>query len=131
MIQECIKCKVEFLTEADTYAVLPKPSGVELMCLDCIEKPLKELLAEKCSCASLLGKMSEIDKLKSQLEAANKIVGDLVLFKIYEDYDFKTNQWDKYYTMPIVFPLVEFENLVRSARQALAEVEKIRNGGEV
>lgn len=33
MIQACSKCGCDFLTEADPYLVLPRPSGVEFNCL--------------------------------------------------------------------------------------------------
>lgn len=31
----CESCEKEFLTEADPYVVLPKPSGTIIMCLKC------------------------------------------------------------------------------------------------
>ena len=38
MIHECIKCKEDFLTEADPFIVFPKPSGSELQCLRCYQQ---------------------------------------------------------------------------------------------
>ena len=38
MIHECIKCKEDFLTEADPFIVFPKPSGSEFQCLRCYQQ---------------------------------------------------------------------------------------------
>ncbi len=38
MIQECDKCKDDFLTEADSYLVIPKPSGTKIICYKCYER---------------------------------------------------------------------------------------------
>lgn len=59
----------------------------------------------------------EIIELKKRLSEMESIVKELVLFKIYDDYNFKTDQYRIYYMNPTVFPLVEFENLVRRARK--------------
>ena len=43
MIQECFKCKEDFLTEADPYLVYPGPSGVELICYKCYRKNIEDI----------------------------------------------------------------------------------------
>ena len=44
MIHECIKCKEDFLTEADPFIVFPKPSGSEFQCLRCYQQREDKLI---------------------------------------------------------------------------------------
>lgn len=71
------------------------------------------------------------EKLKKQdevIEVLQRALRPFTLFKIYDDYNFHTDQHKNYYTNPVSFQLVEFENHAREARTALEKVEEIRSG---
>ena len=78
MIHECIKCKEDFLTEADPFIVFPKPSGSEFQCLRCYQQREAKLieslrLLEQVSTAPKNGKIS----LELYREKAREVLKEL------------------------------------------------------
>jgi hypothetical protein len=67
---------------------------------------------------------SKISDLEAKLEKAKLVIESLAKYKIYEDYNFKSDQLNNYFVNPVIFPLKTFESDVKLARQTLKELEE-------
>lgn len=68
-----------------------------------------------------------ISDLEQKLAKATEQIKIFASYKIYEDYNFKSDQDRNYYINPVIFNLRKFESEVKLARTTLAEIE---NKGE-
>jgi hypothetical protein len=65
---------------------------------------------------------SKISDLEAKLEKAKLVIESLAKYKIYEDYNFKSDQLNNYFVNPVIFPLKTFESDVKLARQTLKDI---------
>ena len=74
---------------------------------------------------SLICEMYELSLYRDAYLKMRSVVSEVCLYKIYEDYEFKSEQMSSYYTNPVVFPLVEFEKTAKRARAAIKKADEI------
>lgn len=77
MIHECIKCKEDFLTEADAFIVYPKPSGTELQCLNCFEEQITTLKEREAKLIDLIKEFIDTFDLFDEVPLPFKIVNKM------------------------------------------------------